>query len=88
MVKILFLKSGEVEKEINKTARIGQTFEMSVDEVESKDILNVIENKEVTNTLPIETIFPILEKVHNVKILSYDVYEVGDHGEGFAFSIA
>jgi hypothetical protein len=87
MVKILFLNSNEIEVEMNKVAKVGQTYEVSVDENTSKDVLLVVEDKKIIDTLPIENVFPILEKVHGVGIKSYDVYEVGDFGDGFAFSI-
>lgn len=86
-MKLLFLKTNEIEVEMNKIAKVGQTYEVSVDDNTSKDVLLVVEDKKIVETLPIENVFPVLEKVHNVKIKSYDVYEVGDFGDGFAFSI-
>lgn len=86
-MKILFLKSNEIETEMNKVAKVGQTYEVSVDDNTGKDVLLVVENNSVVETLPIENVFPVLERVHNTKIKSYDVYEVGDFGDGFAFSI-
>lgn len=86
-MKLLFLKQHEIEETIEKELNIFQTCEISFNETANKEQILIKEEDEVQNKLSMESIFPILSREYNVKILSYDVYEVGYFGDGFAFSI-
>jgi hypothetical protein len=87
MLKILFLKSHEIEEAVEKDLKTYQTCEVSFNEAENKEQILIKEDNEIQDKLSMESIFPILDKEYNVSISKYDVYEVGYFGDGFAFSI-
>lgn len=87
MLKILFLKSNEIEEIIEKDLKIYQVCEINFNEADDKEEILIKEDNKVKDVLSIESIFPILEKAYNVSIFNYDVYEVSSLGDGFAFTI-
>lgn len=87
MLKILFLKTHEIEEVVERELGISKTCEVSFNEDENKDQILIKEDNEVQDIMSMESIFPILGKRYNVNISKYDVYEVGFYGDGFAFSI-
>ncbi|MFF2531314.1 hypothetical protein ACFVS2_20640 [Brevibacillus sp. NPDC058079] len=90
-MKLLFLTPSELTqalKEIIKQPDQTQlSCEIGYSEELDTDIVSVTTNK-YKEDIPIRNFVPQLNDRYNVNILSYDVYEVGDFGEGFAFAIS
>lgn len=91
MIKFLFLSPGELEKAISKIIKKEQgknaTCRVDYSETLQTDVINIQTSSE-REEVPVKDFLKALSEQFNVDIKSYDVFEVGDYGEGFAFFIA
>lgn len=89
-MKFLFLNASELSDVLNEIKNTNKEQDVQCyvgysDELDT-DVLEMTEGDAVTE-VPISSLFDEIGKHQNVQIKSYDVIEVGDHGEGFAFLI-
>lgn len=88
-MKIAFYKKNELNEVLNevmnKSAEAKVTCEVSFcDDLESEVVL-VSENGVLKETVELWDVLSDLSAHLNVEITKYDVIEVGDFGEGYAF---
>lgn len=90
MIKLLFFtppQLTEVLSEILRQNDPGHTCcSVGFSEALGTDVAT-LKKEDVFEDVPISDLVHLLNTYFQVRILSYDVYEVGDWGEGFAFVI-
>ncbi|WPS85298.1 hypothetical protein SMD22_01335 (plasmid) [Brevibacillus halotolerans] len=89
-MKLLFLTPTEltqVLKEFIKQDERQLSCEIVYSEELNTDVVCITTTTK-NEDIPIYEFVPQLNDRYKVNIISYDVYEVGDFGEGFAFSIS
>lgn len=91
-MKFLFLNNLELSDVLSEIKNQNQNNEQEIqchvgysDELDT-DVLEMKLGEAVTE-VPISSLFNEIGKHQNVQIESYDVIEVGDFGEGFAFML-
>lgn len=87
-MKFEFLTKDQLGDTITKIMNTGTTnAEYMVDYSEDlhEDCVEVYENGELTKTIEMKDMLEVLSKHFGEEIVRYDVIEVGDFGEGFAF---
>lgn len=88
MVKIIFLKKNEIEEIVNQNiCSNGSYSELVYSEVFSDEQILIKNNETILEVLEMEQVMNIIENIYNVFIKSYDVYEISDIGDGFAFNL-
>lgn len=94
MKKLMFVNPSELSETITQIVRNEKNNQNIICEVgysEEKDtdvaVITYADGKEIVEEVPIENFFSQLNEFYHEQIVSFDVYEVGDFGEGFAFSI-
>lgn len=88
MLKMCFLKTKELEGVLNKGLSnkkgVSTLCNIVVNEDISDEYVKIVHNDIVEN-LYLEDLFEVLEHELKIKIINYDVIEVGDYGDGFVF---
>lgn len=94
MKKLMFVNPTELSETITTIVRNEKNdqhimCEVGYSEDKHTDValITYAGGEQVVEEVPIENFFGQLNKFYNEQIVSFDVYEVGDFGEGFAFSI-
>lgn len=89
MIKIIFLKKKEIEEIVNENLCASGTYSELIynDDISDEQVL-IKRDNEVLDVVEMEEVLNIIETTENVDIKSYDVYEVSNLGDGFAFNIA
>lgn len=86
----MFLTQNELAETLSQIAKEihpGHTCRgISYSEQLETDVV-LIEKGDATEEIPISHFLHDLSRFFNVNILTYDVYEVGDYGEGYVFEI-
>lgn len=86
MIKLLFLKHNELAATLSEILNV-DTSHSSIEYSEDKgtDVLRIgSKNEEIA----IDELLVLFGNHVNESIVKYDVFEVGDEGEGFAFFLA
>jgi hypothetical protein len=90
MMKLLFLSPIELSQALKNIMEKRKGLSLSCEVGYSEDLhtdVASIGNDEKVEEIPIQNFVGDLNQRYNVEIVSYDVFEVGDLGEGFAFVI-
>lgn len=91
MIKLLFLVQSELEEAVSEIIKQkqGKSVKCCVDYSETfqADVVKLQSSNEQKEIL-IKDLLNDLSNWFDVNITSYDVFEIGDYGEGFAFFIA
>jgi hypothetical protein len=89
-MKFLFLTPFELEEVaeeiLSKEMKEGIFCRVDYSEQEETDVLKLT-IKETTKEIPVHQFIEKLNQYFGIHITDYDVFEVGDFGEGFAFMI-
>lgn len=89
MMKIAFYKKNELNEVLNevmnKSSQSKVTCEVSFSDEMGGEVVLISENGVVQNTVELWDVLSDLSTHLNIEITKYDVIEVGDFGEGFAF---
>jgi hypothetical protein len=88
-MKLLFLTPYELEEVVEEILEKEEfesvTCQAGYSEEINTDVLTVVRANSKED-VPISSFIKRLNEHYGVHILNYDVYEVGDFGEGFAFT--
>lgn len=87
-MKLAFFKPQELRNLLREMMNADDTSaicNITFSEEMGCDVVEIYKDNNRVKTIPIQELLPKLSEHLNVSITNYDVIEVGDYGEGFAF---